>query len=68
MNYRIMPTPEQTGYKERLELINAMRDIIEPPILYAELTLADYPQSKVFWQRIAQVRVFFSRQTVYLFI
>ncbi len=48
MNNQITPTPEQSGYKERLELINAMQAIIEPPILYGELPLADYPQSKVF--------------------
>ena len=48
MNSRITPTPEQSGYKERVKLINAMHVIIEPPILYDELPLADYPQTKVF--------------------
>jgi hypothetical protein len=61
MNSRITPTPEQSGNKERLELINAMHAIIEPPIPYDELPLADYRQTKVFSDRFDQVRVFFSR-------
>jgi hypothetical protein len=68
MNFRITPTPEQSGYRERLELINAMHTIIEPPNLYDELPLVDYPHDKVFSDRLDQVRVFFSRQTVYLSI
>jgi hypothetical protein len=48
MNFRITPTPEKSGYRERLELINAMHAIIEPPKLYDELPLVDYPQTKVF--------------------
>jgi hypothetical protein len=68
MNFRITPAPEQSGYRERLELINAMHAIIEPPNLYDELTLADYPQTQIFSDRFDQVRVFFSRQTVYLSI
>lgn len=38
--------PEQTGYREQVELINAMTDIIEPPKPYDELPLADYPQTR----------------------
>ena len=45
-----------------------MHAIIEPPNLYDELPLADYPQTKTFSGRFDQVRVFFSRQTVYLSI
>ncbi len=45
-----------------------MHAIIEPPILYDELPLADYPQRGVFSAPLKQLRVFFSRQTVYLSI